>query len=95
MQNRKGGCFMNSPARPKGLYPQACDVAAAAQRHIDSPQTRSATYRLAYQDNEFMLRDELRPVRLQLELFRYVETAEEAWEIIREADSILNPREQE
>ena len=39
--------------------------------HIpDTPQTRSPTYRLAYDDLDFILRDELRPVRLQLELLK-------------------------
>jgi uncharacterized protein (TIGR00730 family) len=37
---------------------------------VDTPQCRSASYRLAYQDDEFILRDELRPVRLQLELLK-------------------------
>lgn len=51
----------------KGPYPRAGDGAKAARVHVDSPQTRSPSYRLAYQDEEFLLRDELRPVRLQLE----------------------------
>jgi len=42
----------------------------AAYHKIDTPQTRSPTYRLAYDDLEFILRDELRPVRLQLELLK-------------------------
>ncbi len=33
-------------------------------------QTRSAAYRLAFADNDFLCRDELRPVRLQLELLK-------------------------
>jgi uncharacterized protein (TIGR00730 family) len=33
----------------------------------DTPQGRSSAYRLAFADPEFMSRDELRPVRLQLE----------------------------
>jgi len=42
-----------------------------AAHHIpDTPQTRSPTYRLAYDDLDFILRDELRPVRLQLELLK-------------------------
>jgi len=61
---------MNSQIRRKGPFPSAGDVVKSAQLHIDSPQTRSASYQLAYQDNEFMLRDELRPVRLQLELLK-------------------------
>ncbi len=36
----------------------------------DTPQTRSPTYRLAFTDDDFMCRDELRPVRLQLELLK-------------------------
>ena len=35
-----------------------------------TPQTRSASYRLAYDDVEFLCREELRPVRLQLELLK-------------------------
>jgi len=33
-------------------------------------QTRSAAYRLAFADDDFLCRDELRPVRLQLELLK-------------------------
>ena len=36
----------------------------------DTPQTRSPAYTLAFADTEFMCRDELRPVRLQLELLK-------------------------
>ena len=36
----------------------------------DTPQTRSPAYRLAFDDNDFLCRDELRPVRLQLELLK-------------------------
>ncbi|MEO9683326.1 MAG: TIGR00730 family Rossman fold protein [Tateyamaria sp.] len=36
----------------------------------DTPQTRSPAYALAFADDEFMCRDELRPVRLQLELLK-------------------------
>lgn len=36
----------------------------------DTPQTRSPSYRLAFADDEFLCRDELRPVRLQLELLK-------------------------
>ncbi len=35
-----------------------------------TPQSRSPTYRLAFVDDDFMLREELRPVRLQLELLK-------------------------
>ena len=36
----------------------------------NTEQTRSPAYRLAYDDLDFILRDELRPVRLQLELLK-------------------------
>ncbi|WP_114966180.1 LOG family protein [Alkalilacustris brevis] len=45
------------------------DVEAA--RHIpDTAQTRSPAYKLAFTDDEFLRRSELRPVRLQLELLK-------------------------
>ncbi len=37
----------------------------------DTPQTRSPAYRLAFADDEFLCRPELRPVRLQLELMKF------------------------
>ena len=36
----------------------------------DTPQTRAPSYKLAFADEEFLCRDELRPVRLQLELLK-------------------------
>lgn len=40
-------------------------------KHVpDTPQTRAPSYRLAFADDDFMCRDELRPVRLQLELLK-------------------------
>jgi uncharacterized protein (TIGR00730 family) len=41
-----------------------------AKKAPDTPQTRAPTYRLAWTDDEFMTRRELRPVRLQLELLK-------------------------
>lgn len=35
-----------------------------------SPQTESEAYKLAFQDNDFLLREDLRPVRFQLELLK-------------------------
>jgi uncharacterized protein (TIGR00730 family) len=52
------------------LFPSAHDDAKAAQMCPMSPQTLSASYRLAYTDYDFIMRDELRPVRLQLELMK-------------------------
>lgn len=42
----------------------------AAEGVPDTPQTRSPAYALAFADEEFLYRDELRPVRLQLELLK-------------------------
>ena len=44
--------------------------AAAARTLPDTPQTRAPAYRLAFTDTEFLLREELRAVRLQLELLK-------------------------
>ena len=52
------------------FFKSALDDAQSALLHVDSPQARSPSYRLAYQDEKFLLRDELRPVRLQLELLK-------------------------
>lgn len=61
---------MSSVSKKKRLFAPAHEEAQAARLHIDSPQCRSASYRLAYQDEDFLLRDEARPVRLQLELLK-------------------------
>jgi len=42
---------------------------AEAQPHT-TPQTQDPSYRLAYRDTDFLLREELRPVRFQLELLK-------------------------
>jgi uncharacterized protein (TIGR00730 family) len=55
---------------PKRIFPEA-KVDAQAARHVpSSPQTESAAYKLAFQDTEFLLRPDLRPVRFQLELLK-------------------------
>jgi len=54
----------------KQLFISALDDAQSARLKVDSPQCHSSSFRLAYQDEEFLLRDELRPVRLQLELLK-------------------------
>jgi uncharacterized protein (TIGR00730 family) len=51
-------------------FPSALEDARAAELFISTPQTLSPSYRLAYMDHDFLLRDELRPVRLQLELLK-------------------------
>jgi uncharacterized protein (TIGR00730 family) len=61
---------MQGGIRKRGPYYEAYKEAELARRHIDIPQTRSGSYKLSYQDTDFLLRDELRPVRLQLELLK-------------------------
>jgi uncharacterized protein (TIGR00730 family) len=46
------------------------DDVEAFSRIPDTPQTRAPAYRLAFTDTDFMTREELRPVRLQLELLK-------------------------
>jgi uncharacterized protein (TIGR00730 family) len=41
-----------------------------AKEQISTRQTESPSYKLAFQDTEFLLREELRPVRFQLELLK-------------------------
>jgi uncharacterized protein (TIGR00730 family) len=54
----------------KRFFPTAKEDAHAAGLHVKSPQCLSSSYKLAFQDNGFLLKDELRPVRLQLELMK-------------------------
>ena len=44
--------------------------AKTARAIPDTPQTRAPAYQLAFIDDQFMCREELRPVRLQLELLK-------------------------
>src|ERR671913_554247 len=61
---------MTDPVPPKRIFPDA-KVDAKAARHVpSSPQTESAAYKLAFQDTDFLLREDLRPVRFQLELLK-------------------------
>lgn len=55
---------------PESAFPTAEEDVSSARLTPDTRQTRSPSYRLAYTDEEFLLRDELRPVRLQLELLK-------------------------
>ncbi len=61
---------MSAEKRRNSPFPSAREAVLSARRHIDSAQCRSASYQLAFQDPDFLLRDELRPVRLQLELLK-------------------------
>ena len=61
---------MTSSDLPKRLFPSAGEDASVAMRRIETEQTKSASYKLAFTDQEFLVREELRPVRLQLELLK-------------------------
>jgi len=51
-------------------FRSAAEEVDAADRCGASPQTLSPSFRLAFRDGDFLLRNELRPVRLQLELLK-------------------------
>ena len=58
------------PRPPKRIFPTS-KVDAKSAEHVPSiPQTESPAYKLAFQDSEFLLREDLRPVRFQLELLK-------------------------
>jgi hypothetical protein len=52
------------------IFPSAQEDARIAGKTAAAPHCQSPSYRLAFQDPDFLLRDELRPVRLQLELLK-------------------------
>jgi uncharacterized protein (TIGR00730 family) len=61
---------MTDAVPPKRIFPTS-RVDARAAEHVPSiPQTESAAYKLAFQDIDFLLREDLRPVRFQLELLK-------------------------
>ncbi len=60
------------------FYPAHQEAGFVESGPADTPQTRHASYRLAFRDTDFLLRDELRPVRFQLELLKPEMVLEEA-----------------
>ncbi len=63
---------------PRRVFADAETEAKSARDTIASPQTQDPAYRLAFQDDQFLLRDDLRPVRFQLELLKTQLILEEA-----------------
>ena len=61
---------MSDTRVPSRVFPRAKQDADAAAHNIATPQTESPAYRLAFQDMDFLLREDLRPVRFQLELLK-------------------------
>jgi uncharacterized protein (TIGR00730 family) len=60
------------------FYPAQAEVRFVEKDPTDTPQTRHPSYRLAFRDTDFLLREELRPVRFQLELLKPEMVLEEA-----------------
>jgi hypothetical protein len=60
----------NDPIPPSRVFSPAREEAETAAKATTSPQTEDPAYRLAFQDMDFLLREDLRPVRFQLELLK-------------------------
>lgn len=61
---------MNQPEDRAYPFPHSTEDVMRADVQPDTEQTCSSSYRLAFTDRDFLLREELRPVRLQLELLK-------------------------
>lgn len=61
---------MADPVPPKRIFTPARVEAETASQQSSIPQTDHPAYRLAFQDQDFLLRDDLRPIRFQLELLK-------------------------
>lgn len=55
---------------PSRVFRRAAQDAKSAKTIVSTPQTQNPSYRLAFQDMDFLLREDLRPVRFQLELLK-------------------------
>ena len=55
---------------PRRVFARAKEDAAVAKTATETPQTSHPAYKLAFQDSDFLLREDLRPVRFQLELLK-------------------------
>lgn len=71
---------MTAPRRPDAVHPlpDARDDMERARHVPQTPQTLSPTHRLAFADPDFLARQDMRPVRLQLELLKAEVTLAEA-----------------
>ncbi|OSZ70869.1 Rossman fold protein, TIGR00730 family [Sphingomonas sp. IBVSS1] len=61
---------MMTPPVPPRIFPTAKADAELGNTPTAVPQTEHPAYRMAFQDTEFLLREDLRPVRFQLELLK-------------------------
>lgn len=55
--------------KKRGPYPKAWDL-RKLKKEIKTPQTLSPSFKLAFQDEDFLHREELRPIRVQLEMIK-------------------------
>lgn len=55
---------------PSRVFARAKQDAESARTAVSTPQTEHPAYKLAFQDMDFLLREDLRPVRFQLELLK-------------------------
>ncbi len=55
---------------PERVFERAAAEAETAKHIVSTPQTEHPAYKLAFQDMDFLLSEELRPVRFQLELLK-------------------------
>src|SRR4028119_886840 len=58
------------PIPPERVFPSSKVDARTAEHVPPVPQPERKAYRLAFQDPDFLLRKDLRPVRFQLELLK-------------------------
>ena len=61
---------MSDTKVPSRVFRPAQQEAESANTASGTPQTEHPAYRLAFQDMDFLLREDLRPVRFQLELLK-------------------------
>ena len=61
---------MNEKNIPDRVFERAATEAESAKQIVSTPQTEDPAYKLAFQDMDFLLSEELRPVRFQLELLK-------------------------
>ncbi len=60
----------NNDIHDRRFYKAKQEARFVEKQTPSTPQTQSEAYKLAFQDKEFLLREELRPVRFQLELLK-------------------------
>ncbi len=61
---------MTETSIPVRVFERAAQEAETAKQIVSTPQTQHPAYKLAFQDMDFLLSEELRPVRFQLELLK-------------------------